>query len=267
MVKAKLQFIEHHRSHLASAFYSSPYEEAAILSIDGSGDFTTTMLGRGKGTDIEVLESVDFPASVGLFYTAFTQFLGFPHYGDEYKVMGLAPYGTPHYVDQVAQVLPLKEKGLYHWKPEFFNFSKGVVSYPNNLPTVAPLFGRKFEALFGPARTKGEELTQYHMDLAASVQRHTEEVIFHVLRRLHELTGLARVCIAGGVAQNSVANGKITRNTLSRRFTFRLLATMRAFPWALPNSTSTNILGGPVPPPCSVLTQEASLETTRWKPI
>ena len=213
MVKAKLQFIEHHRSHLASAFYPSPYEEAAILSIDGSGDFTTTMLGRGKGTDIEVLKSVDFPASVGLFYTAFTQFLGFPHYGDEYKVMGLAPYGTPHYVDQVAQVLPLKEKGLYHWKPEFFNFSKGVVSYPNNLPTVAPLFGRKFEALFGPARTKGEELTQYHMDLAASVQRHTEEVIFHVLRRLHELTGLARVCIAGGVAQNSVANGKITRNT------------------------------------------------------
>ena len=213
MVKAKIQFIEHHRSHLASAFYPSPFEEAAILSIDGSGDFTTTMLGRGKGTNIEVLESVDFPASVGLFYTAFTQFLGFPHYGDEYKVMGLAPYGNPQYVDKVAQVLPLKEGGLYQWKSAFFNFSNGVVSYPNNLPTVAPLFGENFEELFGPARKKGDELTQYHMDLAASVQRHTEEVIFHVLRRLHELTGLTRVCIAGGVAQNSVANGKITRNT------------------------------------------------------
>jgi len=213
MVRSKLQFIEHHRSHLASAFYPSPYVEAAILSIDGSGDFTTTMLGKGKGTEIEVLESVDFPASLGLFYTAFTQFLGFPHYGDEYKVMGLAPYGEPKYVDQVAQVLPLKPGGLYQWKSDFFNFENGVVSYPDNLPTVAPLFGKKFEELFGPARIKGEELTQYHKDLAASVQRHTEEVIFHVLRRLHALTGLSRVCIAGGVAQNSVANGKITRNT------------------------------------------------------
>ena len=213
MVKGNIQFIEHHRSHLASAFYPSPYDEAAILSIDGSGDFTTTMLGRGEGTNIEVLESVDFPASVGLFYTAFTQFLGFPHYGDEYKMMGLAPYGNPQYVDKVAQVLPLKEGGLYHWKSEFFNFSNGVVSYPDNLPTVAPLFGSKFENLFGPARQKEDELTQYHMDLAASVQRHTEEVIFHVLRRLHQLTGLTKVCIAGGVAQNSVANGKITRST------------------------------------------------------
>ena len=213
MVKSKLQFIEHHRSHLGSAFYPSPFEDAAILSIDGSGDFTTTMLGRGKGTNIEVLESVDFPASVGLFYTAFTQFLGFPHYGDEYKVMGLAPYGEPLYVDKVAQVLPLKPSGLYQWKSDFFNLENGVVSYPDNLPTVAPLFGSKFEELFGPARQKGEELTQYHMDLASSVQRYTEEIIFHVLRRLHDLTGLKRVCIAGGVAQNSVANGKITRNT------------------------------------------------------
>lgn len=213
MVKAKLQFIEHHRSHLGSAFYPSPFAEAAILSIDGSGDFTTTMLGKGKGTNIEVLESVDFPASVGLFYTAFTQYLGFPHYGDEYKVMGLAPYGEPKYVHKVAQVLPLKPGGLYQWKSDFFNFENGVVSYPDNLPTVAPLFGSKFEELFGPARKKGEELTQYHMDLASSVQRHTEEIIFHILRRLHDLTGLKRVCIAGGVAQNSVANGKITRNT------------------------------------------------------
>ena len=213
MVKSKIRFIEHHRSHLGSAFFPSPFEEAAILSIDGSGDFTTTMLGRGKGTQIEVLESVDFPASVGLFYTAFTQYLGFPYYGDEYKVMGLAPYGEAKHVDKVAQLLPLKKGGLFDWPSAAYNFKNGVVSYPNNLPTVAPLFGQRFIELFGPARQKGDELTQYHMDIAASVQRHTEHVIFHVLTRLHELTGLDRVCIAGGVAQNSVANGKITRNT------------------------------------------------------
>ena len=213
LVKSKIRFIEHHRSHLGCAFFPSPFNEAAILSIDGSGDFTTTMLGRGKGTQIEVIESVDFPASVGLFYTAFTQYLGFPHYGDEYKVMGLAPYGEARYVDKVAQLLPLKEGGLFEWPSTAYNFKNGVVSYPDNLPTVAPLFGQRFIELFGPARQKGDELTQYHMDIAASVQRHTERVIFHILTRLHELTGLDRVCIAGGVAQNSVANGKITRST------------------------------------------------------
>ena len=213
MVKGKLRFIEHHRSHLGSAFFPSPFEEAAILSIDGSGDFSTTMLARGKGTHIEVLESLDFPVSVGLFYTAFTQYLGFPHYGDEYKVMGLAPYGNPKYEEKVAQALPLNEGGLFKWSSDFYNLKNGVVSYPDNLPQVAPLYSSKFETVFGLARQKGEELTQYHMDLAASVQRHTEHVIFHVLKRLHELTGLDKVCIAGGVAQNSVANGKITRNT------------------------------------------------------
>lgn len=213
MVKSKIQFIEHHRSHLASAFFSSPFEEAAVLSIDGSGDFTTTMLARGRGSEIEVLESEDFPASVGLFYTAFTQYLGFPHYGDEYKVMGLAPYGNPKYVDQVATFLPIDKKGLYHFPIKDYRLDGGVVSYPDNLPTVATLFGARFEEVFGPTRKKGEELTQDHMDLAASVQRHCEHVIFHTLTRLHQLTGLDRVCIAGGVAQNSVANGKITRNT------------------------------------------------------
>lgn len=213
MVRSKIQFIEHHRSHLASAFFSSPFEEAAVLSIDGSGDFTTTMLAKGKGNNMEVLESEDFPASVGLFYTAFTQYLGFPHYGDEYKVMGLAPYGDPKYVDRVATFLPIVENGLYRFPIKDYRLDGGVVSYPNNLPTVAPLFGERFEKEFGATRKKGEELSQYHMDLAASIQRHCEHVIFHVLNRLHNLTGLDRVCIAGGVAQNSVANGKITRNT------------------------------------------------------
>ena len=128
-LKSRIKNIEHHRSHLASAFFASPFEESAILSIDGSGDFTTTMIAIGKGNKIEVLDSVDFPVSIGLFYTSFTQFLGFPHYGDEYKVMGLAPYGVPQYVDKVKQVLNFLPNGLYSWNDKFF-------VQPTNMRTI-----------------------------------------------------------------------------------------------------------------------------------
>ena len=214
-LEAKIQNVEHHRSHLASAFYPSPFEEAAILSIDGAGDFTTTMLARGKGTQIEVLEDVDFPHSVGVFYSAMTQLLGFPYYGDEYKVMGLAPYGEPKYVDELRDVVKLIPGGLFELNLSYFQSPhKGYVHYSDDyLPLVKSLFNAKMEAKFGKVRAKNEELTQYHKDLAASVQRYTEEIIFHVLTYLHHKTGLTKVCIAGGVAQNSVANGKITRNT------------------------------------------------------
>lgn len=214
-LEAKIQNVEHHRSHLASAFYPSPFEEAAILSIDGAGDFTTTMLARGKGTHIEVLEDVDFPHSVGVFYSAMTQLLGFPYYGDEYKVMGLAPYGEPKYVDELRDVVKLIPGGLFELNLSYFQSPhKGYVYYSDDyLPLVKSLFNAKMEAKFGKVRAKNEELTQYHKDLAASVQRYTEEIIFHVLTYLHHKTGLTKVCIAGGVAQNSVANGKITRNT------------------------------------------------------
>lgn len=214
-LEAKIQNVEHHRSHLASAFYPSPYEEAAILSIDGAGDFTTTMLARGKGAEIEVLEDIDFPHSIGVFYTAMTQLLGFPYYGDEYKVMGLAPYGEPKYVDLLRDVVQLIPDGLFRLNLSYFQSPhKGYVYYSDDfIPLVHSLFNEKMEARFGKVRAKEEELTQYHKDLAASVQRFTEEVIFHVLTYLHKITGLSKVCIAGGVAQNSVANGKITRNT------------------------------------------------------
>jgi len=213
-LKKKIKYIEHHRSHLASAFFASPFEEAALLSIDGSGDFTTTMIGIGKGTQIEVLDSVDFPVSCGLFYTAFTQFLGFPYYGDEYKVMGLAPYGEPKYIDKVKEVLTFLPNGLYTWKPEYFVApTKAGFKYENNIPHVGNLFSEKFIDFFGQPRKKDEELTQYHKDLATSVQRVTEELIFHILKKLKERTGLENVCIAGGVAQNSVANGKIAEMT------------------------------------------------------
>jgi len=209
-IRARIRNIEHHRSHLASAFYASPYEEAALLSIDGSGDFTTTMIGVGRGTRIEVLDSVDFPASVGLLYTAFTQFLGFPHYGDEYKVMGLAPYGTPRHVDKVLQLVRLQPGGLFRWDDRYFiPPSRAGFEYIDHVPSVGDLYSPLFTSLFGQPRQRGEALTQEHRDLAASVQRATEEIIFHLLRTVRQRTGLDNVCVAGGVAQNSVANGKM----------------------------------------------------------
>jgi carbamoyltransferase len=214
MLRTKLKNIEHHRSHLASAFYASPFEEAAVLSIDGSGDFTTTMIGIGRGTKIEVLDSVDFPVSIGLFYTAFTQYLGFPHYGDEYKVMGLAPYGEPKYVDKVKEVIKFLPNGLYSWDDRYFVApTKAGFEYKDNIPSVGNLYSDFFVEKFGKPRQKNEELSQYHKDLASSVQRVTEEIIFYLLRELKKRTGLKNVCIAGGVAQNSVANGKIAEAT------------------------------------------------------
>jgi len=215
IIKGRIHQVEHHRSHLASAFFASPFEEAALLSIDGSGDFTTTMIATGKGNKIEVLDSIDFPHSVGLFYTALTQLLGFPHYGDEYKVMGLAPYGNPSYVDKLRDVLIFRPDGLFELNQKYFRSAKsGIISYgEDHIPVVAPLFSDHMVEKFGPCRKKEEPLTQYHKDLAASVQRVTEELIFHILGHLHRRTGMENVCIAGGVAQNSVANGKLSRNT------------------------------------------------------
>jgi carbamoyltransferase len=214
-IKKKIHQVEHHRSHLASAFFASPFEEAALLSIDGSGDFTTTMIGIGRGNKIEVLDSVDFPHSVGIFYTAFTQLLGFPHYGDEYKVMGLAPYGEPKHVDKLRDVLQFTDDGLFKLNLKYFRSARsGIISYgDNHIPQVAPLYSAYMIEKFGAARKKEEPLSQYHKDMAASVQRITEELVFHILTALQKRTGLQRVCVAGGVAQNSVANGKITRYT------------------------------------------------------
>ena len=237
----KIQQVEHHRSHIASAFFASPFETAACLSIDGSGDFSTTMTAVGSGNKITVLDSVDFPHSIGIFYTAFTQLLGFPHYGDEYKVMGMAPYGSREegvrsreegvrsaesgvvsreagvesLGDKLAKVVTLSADGLFRLDLSYFRTgTQGIISYgADHAPVVAPLYTQKMIDVFGPVRKKDEPLSQYHKDLAASVQAFTETVIFHLLEHLHKRTGLDNVCIAGGVAQNSVANGKILRHT------------------------------------------------------
>ncbi|MEO1547756.1 MAG: carbamoyltransferase C-terminal domain-containing protein [Bacteroidota bacterium] len=211
MINQKLINVEHHRAHLASTFYASPFKESAIMSIDGSGDFSTVMLAQGKGSKIIVLDSIDYPVSLGFIYTAFTHFLGFPHYGDEYKVMGLAPYGNPTLVDKVRKLVTLKKDGLWTWDASYFGEVKVV--YKDNQPIVDPFFTEKFSKLFGEPRKKGEELTQYHKDLAKSVQQVTEEIIFHMASHLQKRTGSKNLCIAGGVAQNSVANGKIIANT------------------------------------------------------
>ncbi|MBS1949727.1 MAG: Nodulation protein nolO [Cytophagales bacterium] len=213
-IKPKIINVEHHRSHLASAFFASPFDEAAILSIDGSGDFTTTMIATGKGNEITVLDSVDFPVSAGLFYTAFTQYLGFPHYGDEYKVMGLAPYGEPVYADAIKKIIRFNANGLFSWDESYFaNPTEIKLDYSTHVPDISQLFGNKMVITFGPPREAKEELTQKHKDIAASVQRVCEELILHILSSLQQRTGLKNICIAGGVAQNSVANGKIIERT------------------------------------------------------
>ncbi|MEO8583053.1 MAG: carbamoyltransferase C-terminal domain-containing protein [Flavitalea sp.] len=214
-IKNKIHQVEHHRSHLASAFYASPFKEAALLSIDGSGDFTTTMSGVGSGNHFEVFDSVDFPHSIGLFYTAITQLLGFPNYGDEYKVMGLAPYGEPKYVNKLSNVIRPQNNGFFDLNLKYFRAAKqGIISYgSDHVPVVAPLYSKELTNLLGEVRNSSEQLTQYHKDLAASVQKTTENIIFHLLDHLQRKTGLQNVCIAGGVAQNSVSNGKITTNT------------------------------------------------------
>jgi len=213
--KNKIRQVEHHRSHLASAFFASPFDEAACVSIDGSGDFTTTMTAIGCGNKIHVLDSVDFPHSLGIFYTAFTQLLGFPNYGDEYKVMGMAPYGEAKYVDKLEKVIQLTENGLFNLNLKYFRKgTEGVISYnEDHIPIVEPMFNQEMINLFGAARKKEEPLTQYHRDLAASVQKITQQTVFHILENLQKRTGLKNLCLAGGVAQNSVANGKIKSNT------------------------------------------------------
>ena len=214
-IKAEVHNIEHHRSHIASSFFASPFKESAILSIDGFGDFTSTMTAVGSGNKFKVLKEVNYPHSLGVFYTAVTQFLGFPNYGDEYKVMGLAPYGKPKYLKELEQILKLSDDGFFKLNKKYFkHFKEGVaMDWEGGSPTIESLFTKDWEDLFGKSREKGAKLEQWHIDLATSAQKFTEKVIFHLLNHLQQETGSENICITGGVAQNSVANGRILENT------------------------------------------------------
>jgi carbamoyltransferase len=213
-LRAEFHNVEHHKAHMASCFFVSPFERAAILSIDGFGDFISTMWGSGEGNSMKVLGQVEYPHSAGIVYTATSQYLGFPKYGDEGKVMGLAPYGKPRYVQQFREIIKSDDRGFKLDLDFFRHDSEGVdMTWDDGSPTIGQIFSDKFIEILGPARSKGEPLTSRHEDVAASLQARLEEVSFEILRRLHDQTKLDRLCLAGGVAYNSVMNGKILLNT------------------------------------------------------
>ena len=201
--ESKLLFAEHHRSHAASAFYPSPFDEALILTMDGVGEWATTSVGIGRNHGIDMLKEIHFPHSLGLLYAAFTYHTGFKVNSGEYKVMGLAPYGEPRYASAILDhLIDLKPDGSFHLNQEYFDYCVGL-----------RMTNRRFDQLFGgPPRAADTPLEQRHMDLAASVQAVTEEVILRMVRSLVGETGLRKLCLAGGVALNCVANGKVLRD-------------------------------------------------------
>jgi len=215
MFDGKVIHVEHHLAHLSSAFHVSPYGEAVVVSVDGFGDFASASWGVGNGTEISIDDKVYFPHSLGNFYQALTQFIGFPNYGDEYKVMGLAPYGEAKYMDQMRQIVLLQDDGSFKLDMDYFIYHRKKIDYEweNGSPSVGQLFSEKLTELLGPVRQKSDELTRRHMDIAHSVQAMYEEAFFHLLNKLYERHGLDSLCIAGGCGMNSVANGKIKRNT------------------------------------------------------
>ena len=218
-LRAQFHNVEHHRAHLSSAFYVSPFERAALLSIDGFGDFISTMMAFGRGNSIEVLGQVEYPHSTGVLYTATTQFLGFPHYGDEGKVMGLAPYGRPRFIEEFRDIIRAEEGGRFRLNLDYFrHHAEGVeMTWNEGSPSIGRIFSDEYVKRFGPAREKGAPLTAREEDIAASLQARLEEIGFHILNHLHEKTGLTDLGLAGGVALNSVMNGKVLLNTPFRR--------------------------------------------------
>ena len=211
----ELHEVEHHLAHLSSAFHVSPFANAVVVSVDGFGDFASAAWGYGCGSQILVDDKVYFPHSLGIFYQALTQWLGFPNYGDEYKVMGLAPYGRPNYISEMRKIVHLQKDGSFKLALDFFRHHKEKVDYEweNGEPKVGLLFSLALVDLLGPARQMGEELTQRHKDIARSVQAMYEEALFHLLNTLHSQHGCDTLCLAGGCAMNSVANGKVYTNT------------------------------------------------------
>lgn len=198
----RIAFTGHHESHAASAFFPSPYDEAAILTLDGVGEWDTATIGHGKGNKMEILKTLHFPHSLGLLYSAFTYFTGFKVNSGEYKLMGLAPYGEPKYADVILdKLIDLKEDGSFAMDMKYFNFCAGLT-----------MTGPEFDKLFGgPARKAESMITQREMDLAASIQVVTERIVLQMAKAAKKLTGAKYLCLAGGVALNCVANGKLLR--------------------------------------------------------
>lgn len=212
---ARLYPVEHHPSHLASAFFVSPFDDASVCAIDGFGDFVSTSMGIGRGNRLDVLQREYFPHSLGIMYTAVTQYLGFHGYGDEFKVMGLAPYGSTSHVSELKTLVELRPNGRFRLDLRFFrHWKEGIeMTWESGYPTLGIVFTPELEKLLGPARKPDEPLTSRHEDIARSLQAVYEECAFHVLNGLWERTRNPRLTMAGGCAMNSVANGKIRANT------------------------------------------------------
>jgi carbamoyltransferase len=204
-IDKRLLFSEHHLSHAASAFFASPFEEAAVLTMDGVGEWATTSLAHGKGNELEVLREIHFPHSLGLLYSAFTYYTGFKVNSGEYKVMGLAPYGEPKFASLILEhLLDLKPDGTFRLNLDYFDYCTGLT-----------MTNGRFDELFGgPPRKPETPITQREMDLAASIQTVTEEVVLRLARSIAQQTGLKKLCLAGGVALNCVANGKVLRERI-----------------------------------------------------
>jgi carbamoyltransferase len=214
-IRAPLHNVEHHLCHVASAFLVSPFEDAALLSIDGFGDFVSTLFARGHGGRIEPLERIEFPHSLGVFYTMLSQYLGFPKYGDEGKVMGLAGCGQPVFRDEMSRILRLERDGTFELGLDFFRHHRDGVemSWDEGTPVIGPLFSDRMADLLGPPREPGTPLAKRHQDIAASMQAALEEALFALLGRLHRSVPSPNLALAGGVALNAVANGMIQKRT------------------------------------------------------
>ncbi|HEV8629586.1 MAG TPA: carbamoyltransferase N-terminal domain-containing protein, partial [Thermoanaerobaculia bacterium] len=200
--RTEIFFAQHHESHAASAFYPSPFEEAAVLTLDGVGEWATTTIGVGEGHRLRLLQEISFPHSLGLLYSAFTYFTGFKVNSGEYKLMGLAPYGEPRYADAIREkLIDLRADGSFRLDMDYFGYLDGLV-----------MTNDRFAALFGgPPRAPESRITRREMDLAASIQEVTEEAVSALARRARQVTGKRHLCLAGGVALNCVANGKLLR--------------------------------------------------------
>lgn len=213
--RPQMHYVEHHVAHLASAFFVSPYDDAAVVSVDGFGDFLGAMAGVGNGNQLSINKRVLFPHSLGLFYLALTQFLGFPHYGDEFKVMGLAACGEPTRMDAMEQLVRLVPGGGFELGLNYFvHHSEGVhMTWDGGAPHIGSVFSPRMAELLGPPRMADEPLADRHRQIAASMQQRYEQAFFHLLKHVHAATGKTRLCLAGGCAMNSVANGKVFDNT------------------------------------------------------
>jgi carbamoyltransferase len=218
-LRAAMYGVEHHLAHLSSAFHLSPFEEAVTVSVDGFGDFSSAAWGLATGCSLSVEQQVFFPHSLGIFYQALTQYLGFPHYGDEYKVMGLAPYGKPAYLDVMRELVHLLPDGSFRLNLRYFGHHRSQISYQwdDGTPEFSDLFAPSLEELLGPRRKPTDTLEDRHRDIACSVQAMYEVAFFHLIRIAQKQYGSTNLALAGGCAMNSVANGKVRRVTPYRR--------------------------------------------------